>query len=256
MGPQPSTWESGSGTLASHRLYNSEVFHPIPRGAQLILATLFARRSCLLLILFNLSGCVQREGRNSDCQWPRTPSSVIEGNLREDLEFAEELAIRYMDAHYGPRDPEAAAQAKNRCMRSLLSEIGTKHGMTAQEAFRSFGQRSAAVDFAINFPFILAYALTADFAIRRLLVRYPPNDGWTTCAIMMLLASLAFSVGGLMLGQQWSSLAESIRVGTTHLSNRTFRLPPNQHPRGTFVLAAAIFLAMAGWRCWARRRAR
>ena len=129
----------------------------------------------LLLILLVLSGCIRREGRNSDCQWPRRPEpkahAINLGNLRADLEFAEELAIRYMDAHYGPRNPEAAAQAKNRCMGVRLGEIGKEHGITAQEAFKFFGQRSAAVDLAMNLPFILVYALAGDFAIRCLLGR-------------------------------------------------------------------------------------
>src|SRR5712692_262057 len=168
----------------------------------------------LLLILLVLSGCVRREGRNSDCQWPRTPEPKAPGvnqrDLREDLEFAAELAIRYMDAHYGPRNLEAAAQAKNRCMGVLLGEIGKEHGITAQEAFKSFGQRSAAVDLAMNPPFVLVYVLASDFAIRRLRGRYPPGEGWMTSIIMIILASVAFGTGGLMLGQEWSGLAESI----------------------------------------------
>jgi hypothetical protein len=199
----------------------------------------------LLLLILVLSGCVRREGRNSDCQWPRTlepkAPDVNQRDLRADLEFAEELAIRYMDAHYGPRHPEAAAQAKNRCMGVLLGEIGKEHGITAQEAFKSFGQRSAAVDLAASLPLILVYAFAADFLIRRLLGRYPPSEGWMASIVMIIPASVAFGAGGLMLGQQWSSLAESIRVGTQHLSNRALRLPINKHPSEAFLLGVAPF---------------
>lgn len=213
----------------------------------------------LLLILLVLSACVRREGRNSDCQWPRTTEPRSAGvnpkDLRADLEFAEELAIRYMDVHYGPGNAEAAAQAKNRCMGVLLGEIGKEHGITAQEAFRSFGQRSAAVDLAMSLPFVLMYTLAADFAIRRLLLRYPPGEGWMTSVVILFLASVAFGVGGLILGQQWSGLAESIRVGTTHLSNRGARLPINKHLSETFAFAAALFLGMAVLRYWTNRNA-
>ncbi len=202
----------------------------------------------LLLILLVLPGCVRHDGRNSDCQWPQTPEpnapSVNQTDLRADLEFAEELAIRYMDAHYGPSNPDAAAQAKNRCMGILLREIGKEHGITAQEAFKSFGQRSTAVDLAMNLPFILIYALVADFVIRRLLGRYPPGEGWMTSIIMIILASLTFSTGGLILGQQWSGLAESIRVGSRHLSNRSMRLPINKHSSEAFVFGVALFLGI------------
>jgi hypothetical protein len=158
-----------------------------------------------------------------------------------------------MDTHYGPGNPEAAAQAKNRCMGVLLGEIGKEHGITAREAFKSFGQRSAAVDLAMNLPFILVYALAADFAIRRLLGRYPPGEGWMTSIIMTVLASLAFGIGGLILGQQWSSFAESIRVVTSHLSNRSMRLPISKHPSETFVFGVALFLGIAVLRYWGKR---
>jgi len=160
-----------------------------------------------------------------------------------------------MDAHYGPRTPEAAAHAMNRCMGVLLAEIGKKHGITAQEAFQSFGQRRAFVDLAMNLPLVLLYALGADFLIRRLLGRYPPSEGWMTSIVMIILACVAFSVVGLMFGQWWSSSAESIRVGTRHLSNRTFRLPINKHPSWAFLFGMILFLSIAIVRCWGKRNA-
>jgi hypothetical protein len=213
------------------------------------------RWPALLLVLFFLSGCVRRTGRNADCQWPHTPPSVSQRDLGADLEFAEDLAIRYMDAHYGPRDPAAAAQAKNRCLSLMLEEIGKEHGMTAEKAFRSFGKRSAAVDLTMNFPFILLYILAANFAIRRVLQRYPPSEGLMGSIIIMMLASVAFGAIGVVLGQQWSSMAESIRVGSTHLSNRALRLPISKHPSEAFIFATALFGAMATLRYWTEHKA-
>jgi hypothetical protein len=137
----------------------------------------------------------------------------------------------------------------------LLGEIGNEHGITAQEAFKSFGQRSAAVDLAASLPLILVYTLAADFLSRRLLGRYPPSEGWMASIVMIILASVALGAGGLMLGQQWSSLAESIRVGTQHLSNRALRLPINKHPSEAFLLGVALFLSIAVLRCWGKRNA-
>jgi hypothetical protein len=210
----------------------------------------------LLGLLLLLSGCVRREGRNSDCRWTSGPAGVDQRDLRADLEFAEELAIRYMDAHSGPRDQAMAAHAKNHCMGILLAAIGNEHGVSAQEAFRSFGQRAALADVMMNLPFLLIYVLAGDFMTRRVLLRYPPSDGWMPTVMMIVLASVAFGAGGLLLGQQWSALAESIRVGTTHLSNRVFRLPINQHPITVFAFLAALFLSIAVMRCWTRRNAR
>jgi hypothetical protein len=124
-----------------------------------------------------------------------------------------------------------------------------------KKRFKSFGQRRTAVDLAMNLPFILIYAVVADFVIRRLLGRYPPGEGWMTSIIMIILASLAFSTGGLILGQQWSGLAESIRVGSRHLSNRSMRLPINKHSSEAFVFGVALFLGIGVLRYWGKRNA-
>ena len=108
----------------------------------------------------------------------------------EPLELVEELAIRYMEAHFGPHELEAAAQAKNLCIGSWLADVSSFRGLRCRR---------------------------------------------------------------LILGQQWSGVAESIRVGTGHLSNRSFRLPLSKHPSETFMLAAALFLGIAVLHYWTRR---
>jgi len=76
-------------------------------------------------ILFSpsLAGCARRDGRNADCRWPgeipAQPSDTR--HLSSDAEFAEDLAIRYADTHYGLRTPgyasgEAYGAARDRCM--------------------------------------------------------------------------------------------------------------------------------------------
>jgi hypothetical protein len=138
----------------------------------------------------------------------------------------------------------------------LLAEIGKEHGVSAQEAFRSFGQRDTLADVAMNLPFLLLYGLAGDFVARRLLLRYPPTDGGMPTVMMIVLASSAFGTVGFLLGQQWSAFAESIRVGTTHLSNRVFRLPINQHPIMAFAFLVTLFMNIAFVRFWSRRKSR
>ena len=182
----------------------------------------------ILIAVIGLTGCVRREGRNSNCKWPGEPEAkTLDINqpgdgqhLRGDVEFAEELAIEYMDVHHGPRDPQSAGEAKNQCMRILLQEIGKAHGIAAEDAFKFFGHRSMAVDIGMNLPFVLLYGLAADIMVRRLRRRYPPGEGWIALGVVIVLCSLAFGLGGLLLGGVWSGAAESLRVGSGHLSNR------------------------------------
>jgi hypothetical protein len=180
--------------------------------------------AAVLVTLF-LTSCLPREGRNSACQWP---PDHPDASLRADLEFAEDLAIRYMDETVGPRDPTAAAQAKNRCMGSLLGALAPRHGLTAQQAFQSFGKRSLAIDLAINLPFALLFALAAHALQRR----------FRALAFAIALAAVA-----ILLAQFWTSSIESLRLGTSHLSNRTLRLPAVQHPAAVFTIALAIVFA-------------
>src|SRR5438445_9097490 len=58
-----------------------------------------------LVISLALTGCIRREGRNSDCIWPEVNARPLDPSrggdarhLREDVELAEDLAVRYMDA--------------------------------------------------------------------------------------------------------------------------------------------------------------
>jgi hypothetical protein len=143
--------------------------------------------------------------------------------------LAEELAIRYMDARFGPGDPVAAAQAKNRCIGELLTALAPRHGLSAGQAFQSFGHRSLAIDAAIYLPFAVLYL----FAARLFQRRFP-----------FLLAGLAFALIGVLLAQQWGILLESLRIGTTHLSSRALRLPIALHPLPAFALALALFFAV------------
>lgn len=119
-----------------------------------------------------------------------------------------------------------------------MVEIGKQHGMSAQEAFRSFGQRSAVADIAMHLPLFFALGLAANIWVRRFTQHYA----------IVALSAAAFGVFGLLLAQQWSEMAESIRIGTTHLSSRAFRLPLHQHPFLGFASIVTLFLGVAFWR--------
>lgn len=99
----------------------------------------------------------------SECKWPEEPGAkALDPNLRhearhlrEDVEFAQDLAIRYMDAHHGPRSGQftshaEASKAMNACLGTLLQKIGTSHNVPPKEVAKFLGQRSLAIDVALN----------------------------------------------------------------------------------------------------------
>jgi len=201
-----------------------------------------------LLACIVLSGCVRREGRNTDCKWPGPAASTA--TVREDLEFAEELAIEYMDANFGPRSghftsQQAAGQALNGCMHKLIEQIGAAHNMPPAEVAKSVGRRSAAEDAAVIMPYLAIYTVLAALLAGWLLRRYPPDSGWTGTLVMLLFASLAVGAVGLLIGEQWSTLAENIRVGTGHLSYRLNRLPWGRNRLAFYLACVALFWCAA-----------
>jgi hypothetical protein len=116
------------------------------------------------------------------------------------------------------------------------------------------GHRSLVIDLAVIFPFLLLYGLLATWLTGWLRRRYPPEDSMTAALAMGLFCSLVFGVGGLMLGEEWSLMAESLRVGTGHLSYRVDRLPWAHHRIGFLVLCAGLFWLAAAVRFRVRQR--
>lgn len=173
------------------------------------------RRAAITVVLAGvlvLAGCLRRDGRNSDCTWPVESGgeTASAAHLAEDVELAEELAIRYMEAHAGPRNQETAGVVKNRCFGALPGEIGKQHGMSAAAVFPYFGQRNLVADFAMYLPFVLLYGFASDRMVRVLRGRYPPEDGRMAAGMLVLRTSVAFGAAGLVLGEGWDG---SVRVG-------------------------------------------
>jgi len=220
-----------------------------------------------LLICMTSTGCVRREGRNADCIWPKEPDArtldprlrADAGHLREDVEFAEDLAIRYMDAQRRPQTGQfklgrPPGEVMNTCRDSLLKQISTSHQVPPREVVQFFGRRRLAIDVAVILPFLLLYGLLAIVLAGWLRRRYPPEDGLIAALAMALCCSLAFGVAGLLSGEEWSLAAESIRVGTGHLSYRADRLPWARHRISFLLVCVALFWSAVAVQFRARRR--
>jgi hypothetical protein len=211
----------------------------------------------MLLLVVCSVGCVRREGRNSDCRWPgETGMKEIDKrasgrHLSEDAELAEDLAIRYADAHYGLRSGhfesnDVFTNAIKHCGQTLFEDIGRAHGVPVNRVSQALGRNRVGTDLMVNLPFVLLYGLAASLVIRRIWARYPLADGWSSGAAMVLVCSLAFGVVGVLLGEEWSTTAESLRIGTGHLSYRVNRLPWMRYRGELFITLLAVFW-FTGW---------
>jgi hypothetical protein len=203
------------------------------------------RLAVALVFALGTAGCVPRDGRNSDCRWPAEASnhSADARHISADAEFAEDLAIRYADTHFGRRNPSEGYGAKrDRCMTILFEEIANEHGVKVEQVSSSLGRNRASIDAAEILPFALLYGLAAVSIARMTWRRYSPDEhGWTRGITMALFVSFAFAAGSTMLGEVWIWFAEWFRMGNEHMSYRGNRLFWARHRFELFAGALMIF---------------
>jgi hypothetical protein len=194
-----------------------------------------------------VGGCVRRDGRNSDCRWPGgTPNRPVSArHLSADAEFAEDLAIRYADAHFGLHSPNPSEKydaERDACMERLFEEIGKEHGVPVGQVSDSLGRNRAFIDVAELLPFALLYGLAAIMGARKIWRRYPPaEDGWAPGIAMAVFVSLAFAATSALFGEVWNWIVEGHRIGNSHMSYRADRLFWHNHRFELFVAALLIF---------------
>jgi hypothetical protein len=105
-----------------------------------------------------------------------------------------------------------------------LSRLQKKHGVPIERVYSALGQNRTNIDLAVNLPFALLYSVAAAAAARLIWRRYPPaEDGRIPGALMTFFVSLAFALGGAMIGEVWSWVVESYPI-MIHMSYRVQRL--------------------------------
>ena len=197
--------------------------------------------SILLLIVF-ATGCARRRP-NADCYWP---SDHQNRSLYSDAEFAEDLAIRYADMHRGPRSGhfegfEVYGQTRDQCMARLFAEVAAAHGANQEEVRQALTARPIAVDLVIAVPYLLFYIFSVNAILSRIDKPHELDQLSSPSIFMVGYTSIVTSAAGVLLGQAWSAIAETVRLHNGHLSYRTDRGPWVQHYVVVFVAALAVF---------------
>lgn len=205
------------------------------------------------VLLVVCAGCVRRDGRNTDCVWPGEAGATVldpsrpatSRHLSADLEFAEELADRYTNVHYGPHSgysgPPVAGKMRATCFVKLADEIGKQHGVSRELLVAAFGKNRGWIDAAEIVPFVLLLVAVAALVARKLWARYPPSEGWAAGTVVMAVCSIGFGVAAVLIGQQWTTLAENLRIGTGHLGPRVDGLPMVRYAGWVFASGVALF---------------
>ena len=191
---------------------------------------------------------MRRDGRNSDCNWPGAIAgqSSTPRQMSADAEFAEDLAIRYGDVHYG-YDP-GRSDAILRCQAKLYQEIAKTHKVSVAEVEQSVGRNREHIDAATYVSYV-ALAWAVAFLVSRLIWRkYPPGEyGWSAGVVAYVFFGILFAVGSTMGGEMLAWIVEGYRIGNDHLSYRAFRFWWVLHRSEMLVVLMMAFAVAATW---------
>jgi len=115
-----------------------------------------------LFLLICCVACADRARVNTNCIWIARPHASLDA----DALFAEDLAIRYADAHRGHRSEHYKGlaeyeQAREQCMAALFDAVARSHGVSTDDVRGALTHRRTAVDAAVIGSFFVLYGIVA-----------------------------------------------------------------------------------------------
>lgn len=173
------------------------------------------------------------------------PHAANARHLSADAEFAEDLTIRYADSHFGRRSPnpsEKYGAERDRCMGALFEKVAEEHRAPVEQVSSSLGRNRGYIDLTEILSFVTLYFFVATVIARMSWRRYSREEhGWTPGMIMALFLSVVFAGACMLPGDVWCDIAETYRIGNSHMSYRFDRLLWARHRAEAFVGLLAVF---------------
>jgi hypothetical protein len=188
-----------------------------------------------------------------NCDWPQEshhdldPRNTVDlRHLRDDAQFAEELAIRYSDPLRREEGLTEAREKRMQCMETLFATIAMLHSVTKDDVRHAASERDWRVDLAlVDLPMALAFALFVYHLCGRVLNAV---DGRSTATIAALILSVLVSFCGVLVGEMWAGTVEIIRIGNAHVSFRSARIPWSSEREYLFTSGLLLFWVIAAFR--------
>jgi len=206
-----------------------------------------------LALIITITGCT-RAGDfpvSSNCVWSEEDNRSLNlGNaadrrhLRDDAVTVEDVAIRWADKHFA-RLPEYGRR-RNECMDSMFNQLATHHRVEVDIARQYRLERDIVFDSAGFLIFGVVYTVVAYYVAGRIRRRFPPGESgfW----IMTITMSVCAALVGVVVGNLWAIVLETVRLNSGHLSYRMSRIPWRQHWAVLYICGFVIFVITAAIR--------
>jgi hypothetical protein len=155
-----------------------------------------------------------------------------------------------------PQGRDGYRRVREQCKATLFGVVARRHGVSPQQVDEATSHRDISFDAIVLIAFVSLYALVVTGILRRLRSGGLGGRAWTsmlaTAGVSMGVAPIAAVVWAV-----WAGLAESIRLGSGHVSYRAARIPGRESPLGVVFVCLAMFWIVAIWqaRPFGRRHA-
>jgi hypothetical protein len=171
-------------------------------------------------------------------------------HLRDDAQFAEELAIRYSDRLRKAQGFVDAHEKRDEWMAQLLAQIAALHQVNTDEVIHAASERDTVLDFIlVCLPMAIFLGL---FAYHLCGGIFRSIDSKASMTLVIFIASVLASACGVLVGEMWALAVETLRIGNAHLSFRTARIPWSNERGYVFAVGLVIFWLIAVFQYWRR----
>ena len=202
------------------------------------------------------AGCAANAPLAPVCRWlPDHPRAALDlrdrgdrRHLSDDAQVAEDIAIRHADITGGMgsarTDVPLYRTRRETCKASLFATIADQHGVSADSVAAAVVHRRVWLDALVLIGFAMLYAALARHVAGRIF-QSAMADSRALASAATIAVAVGFAAIGLLAGDVWTGLIESIRLGNGHVSYRVDRVPWRQYPVPVFVAGIVVFLVAA-----------
>jgi hypothetical protein len=169
---------------------------------------------------------------------PLNPSRWIDRqHLRNDVEFAEEIGVRFGDSRRKAEGRDGEHLRQRECTDALLAAVAIRHNVAIEDLSAMRGERPVAVDAILLIVFGAVFVWFTSMVVDQLSSRLSDLQPWIWQLSVVVLA-LATAGAGLVALNLLATTLEIARLWDGHMSYRAGRLPWERHFE--WVLAAGF----------------
>jgi hypothetical protein len=189
------------------------------------------------------------------CESPRDAARPLDParwfdrqHLRNDVEFAEEIGVRFGDSRRKAEGRDGEHLRQHECTNALLAGVALRHNVAIEQLVAMRGERPVAVDGLVLIGAGALFIWFARLAATRLAHRLADQHPLILRVSVMVLAAAAAGAGLVALILV-AHILEIVRLWDGHMSYRTGRLPWERHFEWVLAAGFATFCVTA----WSRR---